>query len=253
MVMRARWATWVGAQIPIRQLASVRFKAAPVELNHYNLERNVMLTADVARGCSIDRVTRAVVQKLDGYAWPSGYRYYVGGEQESREDSFAGMYRAIVISIVSIFGVLVLQFRSYRQPIIVFAAIPLAFIGSILALLVTGHSFSFTAFIGLTSLMGIVINNSIILVVYTNQLRAGGKSLKEALTEAGETRFVPIILTTATTISGLLPLTLAGGDMWGAMGWTIIGGLLVSTILTLIVVPVLYMLSERGKEQTRSV
>lgn len=237
-----------GAQIPIRHLASVTFKAAPVELNHYNLERNVMVTADVARGYSIDKVTRAAIQKLDGYSWPSGYRFYVGGEQESREDSFAGIFRAVVIAVISIFGVLVLQFRSYRQPIIVFAAMPLAFIGSILALLVTGYSFSFTAFIGLTSLMGIVINNSIILVVYTNQLRARGKSLREAITEAGETRFVPIILTTATTISGLLPLTLAGGDMWGAMGWTIIGGLFASTILTLIVVPVLYMLSERGKE-----
>ena len=100
--------------------------------------------------------------------------------------------------------------------------------------------------------MGIVINNSIILVVYTNQLRGNGKGIREALAEAGETRFVPIILTTATTISGLLPLTLVGGEMWGAMGWTIIGGLLVSTILTLIVVPVLYMLSERGKKPVES-
>jgi multidrug efflux pump subunit AcrB len=238
----------LGAQIPIRQLADVEFKAAPVELSHHNLERNVMVKADVARGYSIDRVTRAVVEKLDAYSWPSGYRYYVGGEAESREASFSGIFKAIIIAIISIFAVLVLQFRSYRQPFIVFAAIPLAFIGSILALLITGYSFSFTASIGLTSLMGIVINNSIILVVYTNQLRGEGKGLKDALTEAGETRFVPIILTTATTISGLLPLTLSGGDMWGAMGWTIIGGLVVSTILTLIVVPVLYLLSERGRK-----
>jgi multidrug efflux pump subunit AcrB len=241
-----------GAQIPIRQLADVEFKAAPVELSHHNLERNVMVTADVARGYSINRVTRAAVEKLDAYSWPSGYRYYVGGEAESREDSFAGIFKAILITVISIFAVLVLQFRSYRQPLIVFAAIPLAFIGSILALFATGYSFSFTASIGLASLMGIVINNSIILVVYTNQLRGNGKGIREALAEAGETRFVPIILTTATTISGLLPLTLVGGEMWGAMGWTIIGGLLVSTILTLIVVPVLYMLSERGKKPVES-
>ena len=246
---RIHVASMLGRQIPIRQLANVEFKAAPVKMSHHNLERNVMVTADVARGYSIDRVTRDVVQKLDGYSWPSGYRYYVGGEAESRQASFSGIFKAIVITIISIFAVLVLQFRSYRQPFIVFAAIPLAFIGSILALLVTGYSFSFTASIGLTSLMGIVINNSIILVVYTNQLRAEGTGLLEALMEAGKTRFVPIILTTATTISGLLPLTLAGDEMWGAMGWTIIGGLVVSTVLTLIVVPVLYMLSERGRDR----
>jgi multidrug efflux pump subunit AcrB len=246
---RIRVASMSGRQIPIRHLARVEFEAAPVKLSHHKLERNVMITADVARGYSIDRVTRAVVERLAGYSWPSGYRYHIGGEAESRQESFAGIYKAILIAIISIFAVLVLQFRSYRQPFIVFAAIPLALIGSILALLITGYSFSFTASIGLTSLMGIVINNSIILVVYANQLRAGGAGLKEALMEAGRTRFVPIILTTATTISGLLPLTLAGGDMWGAMGWTIIGGLIVSTLLTLLVVPVLYMLSERGKEK----
>ncbi len=235
----------LGGQVPLRQLASVEFKAAPSEIGHYELERFVLIKSDVMSGYSVDRVTKAVIGKLDGYSWPKGYRYSVGGELENREETFAGMFRAIVVALVSIFGVLVLQFRSYKQPFIVFAAIPLAIIGSILALLMSGYTFSFTAFVGLASLMGIVINNSIILVVYTNQLRGAGKGIVEALKEAGETRFVPIILTTATTISGLLPLTLIGGEMWGPMGWTIIGGLLVSTLLTLVLVPVIYMLAER--------
>lgn len=234
-----------GARIPLKQLASIRFESAPPEINHYMLERSVMVTADVAAGYSIDRTSKATIARIDRYDFPKGYRYAVGGELESRQETFAGMYRAIVIAIIAIFGVLVLQFRSYRQPFIVFVAIPFAVTGSIFALLVTGYSFSFMAFVGLTSLMGIVINNSIILVVYTNQLRAEGKDVESALKEAGETRFVPIILTTATTICGLLPLTLIGGDVWGAMGWTIIGGLLVSTFLTLIMVPVIYNLAER--------
>ena len=118
--------------------------------------------------------------------------------------------------------------------------------GLIWALLVTGYSFSFTAFIGLTSLVGILVNNSIILVDYTNQLRQQGKDLIFALKEAGESRFRPIILTTGTTIGGLLPLTLQGGTLWAPMGWTIIGGLLVSTVLTLVLMPVLYRIYSRN-------
>ena len=148
----------------------------------------------------------------------------------------------MLIALISIFAVLVLQFKSFTQPLIIFTAIPLALIGSIWALFITGNSFSFSALIGLLSLIGIVINNSIILVDYTNRLRDDGKSIIESIKIAGETRFTPIILTTLTTIGGLLPLTLRGGTMWAPMGWAIIGGLLVSTMLTLIIVPVLYNL-----------
>jgi multidrug efflux pump subunit AcrB len=232
--------SYSGAQIPLQQLAKMEFQASPIKINHYNLERNVTITSDVIGNTSVDATTQQVISKLEAYAWPKGYRYSVGGEAESREESFGGMAQAILVAIIGIFGVLVLQFRSHRQPLIVFSAIPLAIIGSIIALLLTGYSFSFTAFVGITSLIGIVINNSIILVDYTNQLRAEGKDIISALKEAGETRFMPIILTTATTVGGLLPLTLRGGTLWAPMGWTIIGGLIASTMLTLIVVPVLY-------------
>ena len=232
----------LGEEIPLKQLAQIDFTASPMQINHYNLERSVTVTADVWGSYSVDAITRNVIEKLNHYDWPKGYRYAIGGELESREESFGGMLQAIIIAIIGIFAVLVLQFRSYMQPLVVFSAIPLAIIGSVLALLITGYTFSFTAFIGLASLVGIVVNNSIILVDYTNQLRSEGKSIIEALKTAGETRFIPIILTTATTVGGLLPLTLRGGTLWAPMGWTIIGGLLMSTFLTLIVVPVLYKL-----------
>ncbi|MFC2169914.1 efflux RND transporter permease subunit [Acidobacteriota bacterium] len=234
-----------GAHIPLSQISSVVFKSSPKQIDHYKFERTVTVTADVEAGYSVDKVTRAIIAELDMYPWPKGYEYYVSGQLESREESFGGMGKAVIIALISIFAVLVLQFKSFSQPLVVFTAIPLALIGSILALLITGNNFSFTAFVGLTSLIGIVVNNSIILVDYTNKLRAGGKELIAALKEAGETRFTPIVLTTATTIGGLLPLTLRGGTMWGPMGWTIIGGLLVSTFLTLIIVPVLYSLFTR--------
>jgi multidrug efflux pump subunit AcrB len=229
-----------GSQVPLKQVASLQFESSPMKINHYNLERNVTITSDVISGYSVNAVTKKILNKLKNYDWPRGYNYYAAGELESRQESFGGMLQAIIIAMVGIFGVLVLQFKSYSQPLIVYSAIPLAIVGSVLALFITGYSFSFTAFVGITSLVGIVVNNSILLVDCTNQLRREGKEILEALKIAGETRFIPIILTTATTVGGLVPLTLGGGTLWAPMGWTIIGGLLVSTILTLVVVPVLY-------------
>lgn len=231
-----------GNAIPLKQVANIEFKESPAQISHFETQRNVTVTADVLGERSVDEVTRDVITELENYNWPEGYSYYIGGELESRGESFGGLMKAVIVAMIAIFGVLVLQFRSFSQPFIVFSAIPLAMIGSIFALLFTGYSFSFTAGVGLTSLVGIVINNSIILVDYTNQLRRDGMDMIAALKEAGETRFVPIILTTATTIGGLLPLTLSGGTLWAPMGWTIIGGLALSTLLTLIVVPVLYNL-----------
>ena len=110
------------------------------------------------------------------------------------------------------------------------------------ALFISGYTFSFTAFVGLTSLVGIVVNNAIIIVDYANQKLAEGEALLDAIAQSAKVRMTPILLTTATTIAGLLPLTLSGSSMWSPMGWAIIGGLLVSTLLSLFVVPVLYVL-----------
>lgn len=240
-----------GAQIPLKQLATIEFKKTPMIINHYDLERLVTITSDVTGGKTVNEVTENVVNKLKEMDWQKGYYFTVGGEQESRQESFGGMIKAVLVAILGIFAVLVLQFRSYVQPTIVFSAIPLALIGSVLALLITGNTFSFSAFIGLTSLVGIVVNNSIILVDYTNQLRREGKSAVEAIKEATEVRFIPIVLTTSTTIGGLLPLTLYGGSLWQPMGWTIIGGLIASTFLTLMVVPVLYKIFTKNGEMQK--
>ena len=191
-----------------------------------------------------------VLEKLKHYPMPAGYSYTIAGEYEERNEAFAGVTNAVIIAIISILSVLVLQFRSFRQPLIVFLAIPFAVTGMIWALWITGNTFSFTAFIGLTSLVGIVVNNSIILVDYINKLRERGEGLNEALQLAAETRLTPIVLTALTTIGGLLPLTLRGGTLWAPMGWTIIGGLFVSTILTLVIVPVIYKVLE-GKKLLR--
>ncbi len=230
--------------IPLKQLANVEMETAIPMVQHYNLERMARVTADVLPGYQTELVTNAIVERLDNYPWPEGIAYAVGGEQENRKESFGGMAKALLIAVVGIFAVLVMQFRSFRQPLVVFAALPFALVGAILALYITGNTFSFTAFIGLTSLVGIVVNNSIILVDYANQLREKGADVATAMVESGQTRLLPIILTSLTTIGGLLPLTLTGSSMWAPLGWVIIGGLAVSTLLTLFVVPVLYRLFE---------
>jgi multidrug efflux pump subunit AcrB len=231
-----------GKTIPLSELAKIEFRQSPSIINRYNMDRTAEIRADVRKGYSIDEVMEPVLEKLHSYPFPSGYGYHIGGELESRSETFGGIGSAIIIAIIAIFAVLVLQFRSFTQPLIIFVAIPFALIGMIWALFISGYTFSFTAAVGLTSLVGIVVNNSIILVDYTNVLRRGGKSIEEALMISGETRFTPILLTSMTTILGLLPLTIRGGTLWAPMGLTIMGGLFVSTMLTLVMVPVLYRL-----------
>ena len=237
-----------GRQIPLKQFVNLEFQQSSSMISRYNMERTAQVVADLQSGYQLDDVMDPVIEKLDAYPFPDGFEYSIGGELEGRQEAFGGMFNAIMIAILSIFAVLVFQFRSFKQPLIIFLSIPFAGIGMIWALLITGYSFSFTAFVGLTSLVGIVVNNSIILVDYTNKLRKMGNSMDEAIQTAAETRLIPIFLTAFTTIGGLLPLTLRGGTLWAPMGWTIIGGLLVSTFFTLILVPVFYKILE--KEQT---
>jgi multidrug efflux pump subunit AcrB len=240
-----------GTFVPMKQLISTTLQTVPSQLQHYYLERSATVTADTRTGFLTADVTLQIMEKLEQMQFPAGISYRVSGEQESRDDSFSGLLQALLISLLGIFAVLVLQFRSFTQPAIVFSSLPFAFSGAILALLAFGFSFSVMAFVGLTSLMGIVVNNSIILVDTANQLVEKGDSIRAAIVSAAQTRFTPIVLTTLTTIGGLLPLTLKNSSLWTPLGLVIIGGMLISTVVTLFIVPVLYLLitRKRGSQQ----
>jgi multidrug efflux pump subunit AcrB len=235
-----------GAAVPLKQVAIIEFAASAKEISHYNFERSVTISADVLPEYNVERVTKTIISKVEKLNWPVGYHFHVAGEQESREESFSGMGQASLIALLAIFALLVLQFKSLTQPFIVFSAIPLAVVGSILALLLFGYTFSFVAFVGLTTLFGIVIKCSIILVDYSNHLvKDEGMNVHEAVVESAKTRFVPIFLTTTTTVLGLIPLALQGGTLFAPMSLVMIGGLITSSVLSLVVVPALYKIFTR--------
>jgi multidrug efflux pump subunit AcrB len=231
-----------GALLPLAQLAKPVFERAPTVVQRYQRERAVAVDSQVLRGYNTAKVTNAVVRKLDAMEWPRGYHYSLGGEAESSAESFGGIGTAIIVALFGIFAVLVLEFGSYKATLIVLTVVPLGIVGGMLMLLLTGNDISFIASIGFIALIGIEIKNSILLVDFTNQLRAQGVPLDEAIERAGEIRFLPILLTSATAIGGLLPLAVQQSGMYSPMAWVIIGGLITSTLLARLVTPVVYKL-----------
>ena len=169
------------------------------------------------------------------------------GEDEERDRAFLSMLTNVITALGLIYGILVLQFSSFKQPLVVFASLPVALTGSAVGLLVGGWSFGFTSFIGLLALTGIVVNNAIVLVDQVNRLRREGRDLETAVREGARSRLQPILLTTGTTVGALLPLTLSRSSLWSPMGWVIIGGLVVSTVVTLFLVPALYTMVEGSR------
>ena len=244
--LRALQRTYVssvtGALVPLEQLATLRFESGAPMIEHVDGQRSVTVTSDVATGYNTDKVTRAVLAKLQAWTLPSGYTLVAAGEIESRQESFGGLGAAILIATFGILAILVLEFRTFRGMLIVASVIPLGIVGGILALVAGGYSLSFTAVIGFVALIGIEIKNSILLVDFTNQLREGGMALGEAIEQAGRIRFVPIVLTTLTAIGGLLPLALQGSSLYSPLASVIIGGLISSTLLSRLVTPVMYQL-----------
>jgi multidrug efflux pump subunit AcrB len=234
--------TLTGAAVPLAQVADLRFETSPALIQHYQAERNALLTSDVRTGYNTDRVTKAVLARLDSLPFPPGYRLQAAGEIESREESFSGLGFAALVSIFGILAILVLEFGSFRGTLIVASVIPLGIVGGLVALYLTNYTLSFMAFVGFIALIGIEIKNSILLVDFTDQLRREGLSVDAAVEQAGAVRFLPIVLTTLTAIGGLMPLALEGSGLYSPLAAVMIGGLISSTLLARLVTPVMYKL-----------
>ncbi|HEX5484605.1 MAG TPA: efflux RND transporter permease subunit [Limnobacter sp.] len=231
-----------GKAIPLAQLATLTLTDNVNSIYHYDKQRAVLLTAYTRSGYNTEKVTQDIDRALQKVDMPPGYRYVVSGEVKSRKESFAGFGTAILVTVFGILAILVLEFGSFKSTLIVLFVIPLGVSGGMIALFLAGYSLSFTATVGFIALIGIEIKNSILLVDFTNQLREQGKGLDESIEEAGRIRFLPILLTSATAIGGLMPLALQGGGLYSPMAWVIIGGLVSSTLIGRLVTPVLYKL-----------
>jgi multidrug efflux pump subunit AcrB len=231
-----------GRAIPLSQVASLTFDASPVTISHFNKVRMVSLTSFVQKGYLNNDVITAVENRMKQLELPEGYSFKMGGEAESREESFSGFANVIIVTVFLFIAVLILEFRTFKSTLIVLSVIPLGIVGAVIALLVTGNSLSFVAVVGLIALAGIEVKNTILLVDFTNQLREQGMNIEEAIREAGEKRFLPIILTSLTAIGGLLPIAWSSNPLISPLAIVIIGGLISSTLLSRIVTPVVYKL-----------
>jgi multidrug efflux pump subunit AcrB len=232
----------LGAGVPLSQIATLKLESSTLTIDHYNKVRSVSVAAFVDQNFLSDRVISDVMKKMEEIKFPPGYSYKMGGEYETRQESFAGFNTVIIVTVFLFIAVLILLFKTFKSTIIVLSVIPLGMVGALTALWITGNSLSFVAIIGLIALAGIEVKTSILLVDFTNQLRLEGKQLDTAIREAGEIRFLPIVLTTITAIGGLIPIALSTNPLISPLAIVLIGGLISSTLLSRIVTPVMYKL-----------
>ena len=228
--------------VPLRQVAEIVETTSPQTIRREELQRRVTLFAN-AQGRPAGDVGSDVNAIVKDFALPPGYRFSVRGQQEQMQDSFKAAMAALGLAVIFIYLILASQFASYLQPVAIMVSLPLSLIGVFLALLLTGTTLNIFSMIGFIMLMGLVTKNAILLVDFANRARRAGASLHDAMLQAGQVRLRPILMTTAAMIGGMMPLALGlgeGGETQAPMGRAIIGGVITSTLLTLVVVPVLY-------------
>jgi multidrug efflux pump subunit AcrB len=245
-----------GGLVPLGEVASVGLSMAHNAVFRHDTLRTITVRADAVEGHSSVELEADARKALATMALPAAVRIDFGGESEERDRSYASLWSALKWGVLLIYVIIAVQFNSLLQPLIVLASIPLSIVGVTMGLLVTGTPFSFMVFIGIVSLTGIVVNDSIVMIDAINRKRRAGMSAEEAIRDASLQRFRPVLLTTVTTIAGLLPLTVGvaeGGEFWQPLGVTIISGLLVASLLTLFIVPVLYSLLTGPRRSRRTI
>jgi HAE1 family hydrophobic/amphiphilic exporter-1 len=248
------------AVIPLMQVAEVKAGVGPQQIERNSLQRQISISSGVLPGYGVGDVADAVKASVDSIGFPPGYRMVFGGDVQNLNDTKGYVLEAILLAVIFIYLILASLFGSFVQPLSIMLALPLSFIGVALALLITGGSLNVMTMVGIIMLMGLVTKNGILLVDFTNLLRGQGHDRQASLLQAARIRIRPIIMTTAAMIFGMLPLALAigeGAEERAPMARAVIGGLITSTLLTLLVVPVMYTLLDdfagwvKGRRRSR--
>ncbi len=240
-----------GGATPLAEIARPTMESGPASIDRVQRERTATVTAYTEPDYLISGVTADVAQRLEALRLPAGYSVSFGGEAEAQARSFGGLGPAILIAIFGVLAVLLLEFGTFAVTGVVAFVIPFGIMGGLIALWVGGESLSFTAIIGFVALIGIEIKNSILLVEFANQARTRGVPLREAIETAGEVRFLPVLLTSATAIGGMTPLLLEDSPLFSPIAMVLIGGLISSTLIARIVTPAMYLLlapKDEGEE-----
>jgi HAE1 family hydrophobic/amphiphilic exporter-1 len=235
--------------VTLQAVANITIARGPAEIRRVAQERVAIISANLSYG-DLGAAVAETNRIINSTAMPQGITAMVSGQNEEMQDSFRSMQFALVLAIFLVYLVMASQFESLIHPFVILFTIPLALVGAVLALLLTGTTVNVVAFIGVIMLAGIVVNNAIVLVDLINQLQAQGVEKMAAIMEAGSARLRPILMTTLTTTLGLMPMAIGfgeGSEVRTPMAITVIGGLLVSTLLTLVVIPVVYSLLDRKK------
>lgn len=246
--------TTTGQQIPLRAIARVEYSLAPTEINREDQERIVSVNLNIS-GRDLRTATEEVRAAIRDVSIPNDFRIEIGGVAEEQQESFMYLGIAMLAAILLTYMVMASQFESFLNPFIILFTIPFSLIGVALVLFITGTNLSVMALIGVIMLVGIVVNNGIVLVDYINKLRERGRELFDAIQEAGRVRMRPVLMTALTTILAMLPLAIGfgeSGENWAPMARSVQGGLAMGTVLTLLVVPVIYAVTERFAERIRN-
>ncbi len=236
----------MGQNVALSNVARVQKAFGPIDIIRKNQNRIVTVSCYVA-GRPLNAVTNDLTAKIKGLTVPAGFTLTIGGSAKDMKESFTSLLFAALLALLLVYMILAAQFESLLDPFIVMFSVPLGIMGVIWALFLAGMNLSVTAFLGIIMMIGIVVSNAILLVDCTNQLRQGGMELHQAVVTAGRTRFRPILMTSVVTILAMIPMALGmgeSGEMMAPMATSVIGGLAVSMVLTLIFVPTLYVIFE---------
>jgi HAE1 family hydrophobic/amphiphilic exporter-1 len=233
------------SEMLLREVANISIGSSPKEILRDNQNRIVKITADLGKDIPLDHMAGMIKNHLESLDFPAEYRFSITGEEAMRKESMGSLLFALLLSLILVYMVLASQFENLLHPFTILLTVPLAVVGAVAVFYIQGKALNIMAVIGIIMLVGIAVNDSIILVDAINQFRKAGMEIREAIVAAGERRIRPIIMTSLTTILALLPLTLGFGEsasLRSPMAWAVIGGLVTSTLLTLVVIPCVYML-----------